>query len=639
MNGRRLKAWVVRAGTAGLLVAALGMSPATALAAGQAPSVSGDVDGNTLNLTVTAPNSQAALDPTRLTVTVDGAVRPATVAATISASEQRSALLLIDTSGSMAGVRLAAAKDAAHAFLSAVPADVAVGLASFSDRISAISPPTTNRTLINARVDQLQASGETSLYDAIGSSLERVGSTGDRRLIVLSDGADSVSLTTLPTILQELRASAVAVDTVGFQTDATTGNVLSQLSAAGHGRVLRASTSADLHGIFADSARSYPIKLGLHVPLDSAWRGRTVPVRVSVGSGSAIAVGATSVSIPALKPVTTATTQPPSSATHSRPRSVLWVGLAAIFASLVFMAQLALRPAARDRGRLAKALKPYDLTRPAAADDATPESPGILASFKALALRIAQRRGLEERLNLKLDRAGTRLQPAEFLLLQGGLALAGLFVLLLFGAPLVGIGFGVLGWFAPRIWLAVKTSKRRKAFIEQMPDALQLIAGSLSAGYSLPQALDAVVTEGSAPFAPEMGRALAESRIGTPLEDAIDKVADRMQVRDLHWVVMAVRIQREVGGNLAEVLSNVGTTMRERARLRRHVSALSAEGRLSAYILLGLPVLVALFELTTRRSYMRPLYTEPLGIAMSCTAVGLMIAGAAIMKKMIAVRV
>ena len=116
----------------------------------------------------------------------------------------------------------------------------------------------------------------------------------------------------------------------------------------------------------------------------------------------------------------------------------------------------------------------------------------------------------------------------------------------------------------------------------QLPDTLQLLAGSLAAGYSLPQAVDTVVRESDGPMAVELNRALVEARLGVPIEDALETVARRMNSVDFAWVVMAIRIQREVGGNLAEVLTNVAATMRERERLRRQVEVLSAEGRLSA---------------------------------------------------------
>jgi tight adherence protein B len=113
-----------------------------------------------------------------------------------------------------------------------------------------------------------------------------------------------------------------------------------------------------------------------------------------------------------------------------------------------------------------------------------------------------------------------------------------------------------------------------------------------------------------------MARALAQTRLGISIEEALDTVADRMECQDLHWVVLAIRIQREVGGNLADVIDTTVETMRERTRLRGHIRALSAEGRLSAYVLIALPIVTSAVLFVIRPQYMRPLYTQPLGILM-----------------------
>ena len=121
---------------------------------------------------------------------------------------------------------------------------------------------------------------------------------------------------------------------------------------------------------------------------------------------------------------------------------------------------------------------------------------------------------------------------------------------------------------------------------------------------------------GSEPIASEFNRALIETRLGVSIEDALEGVGTRMRSVDFDWVVMAIRIQREVGGNLAEVLTTVAATLRERDRLRRQVRVLSAEGRLSAWILGGLPPLFFLYLLLVRQEYIRILWTDPIGVVL-----------------------
>jgi len=246
-------------------------------------------------------------------------------------------------------------------------------------------------------------------------------------------------------------------------------------------------------------------------------------------------------------------------------------------------------------------------------------------------------RGLAERLDL----AGIARKPAEWALLgvcAGFVAAAAL--ALATGNVLIGIlGGALIGWLGMRLYVSLRIGRRRAAFGEQLPDVLQLIAGSLQSGFSLPQAVDAVVREGTQPSAGEFSRALAEARVGADLEDAMRRVADRMDSTDLRWTVMAIRIQREVGGNLAEVLRTTVGTMRERAFLRRQVGALSAEGRLSAYILIALPIAIGAWFFYSAPGYMRPLYTTLVGLLMLVGSGVLVVIGALWMRKLIRIEV
>jgi tight adherence protein B len=232
-----------------------------------------------------------------------------------------------------------------------------------------------------------------------------------------------------------------------------------------------------------------------------------------------------------------------------------------------------------------------------------------------------------------------RLRPHEWVLLRACAAVAvGALMFLVLGWPglLVGVA---LGWLLTMGYRSIKASRRSNLFAEQLPDALQLVIGALRSGFSLPQALDAVVRESPEPVGAEFGRALAEHRLGADLSDALEGVVHRTSSDDLNWAVMAIRIQREVGGNLAEVLQTTVDTIRERARLRRHVRSLSAEGRLSAWVLIALPILLGLFMFTFRRDYLRPLYTEPIGLAMLLVGGGLLAIGIVWMSRTVKVEV
>ncbi|GAB6984772.1 type II secretion system F family protein [Nocardioides pyridinolyticus] len=297
---------------------------------------------------------------------------------------------------------------------------------------------------------------------------------------------------------------------------------------------------------------------------------------------------------------------------------LLVVGAAAV--GLGVLAVLVLLATASGPRDLSPAERVTTYTGPAAAIAATAtHRPGAVTQATGAAEQVlGSNRGLERRIQHRLDGAGSRFTPAEWLLVHVGIFVVAALVGLLLGGGSIALVLvaAVLGAVAPWAWLGVRAGRRRTAFTATIPDTLQLMSGSLSAGLSLAQAAEAVTREGSEPVAGEFRRALVETRLGAPLEDALEGVAERFESEDLHWTVMAIRIQREVGGNLSELLDTVAATMREREYVRRQVSALSAEGRLSAWVLGALPPLFLVYLLTANRDYVMPLFAEPRGLVL-----------------------
>jgi tight adherence protein B len=274
-----------------------------------------------------------------------------------------------------------------------------------------------------------------------------------------------------------------------------------------------------------------------------------------------------------------------------------------------------------------------------------PTTSQIALTALAASAAVVRSRGMESRITLGLEQAGMRLRPPEWLLLRacGAAVGAALLFLLTLGqgwlAGVISIVAGLaLGWIGTGLYRTARADRRINRFADRLPDALQLVIGSLRSGFSLPQALDSLVNESAEPVASEFGRALAENRLGADLADALENVVKRTKSDDLAWAVMAVRIQREVGGNLAEVLQTTVDTIRERSRVRRHVRALSAEGRLSAWVLVVLPVLISALLVAFRRDYLRPLFSEPIGIAMLLGGMGLLVLGVFWMMRVIRVQ-
>jgi tight adherence protein B len=166
-----------------------------------------------------------------------------------------------------------------------------------------------------------------------------------------------------------------------------------------------------------------------------------------------------------------------------------------------------------------------------------------------------------------------------------------------------------------------------------------LISTSLRAGYSLLQAVEAVATEAPNPTAREFGRAIAEARLGRPVVQALQGISTRTQSQDFEWAVMAIEIQREVGGNLAEVLQTVAETMRQRNRLKGEIRALTAEGRISAIVLASLPFVMAFFLYTSNKPYIMLLFTNTFGIIAAIVGLVLMIAGIIWLRRIVNIEV
>lgn len=629
---------------------ALGALTAVALAAPVLPAAaSQDIQGELSHvqvdssghlsaaLTASALPTGAGLDPAMARVFVDGHRVPAS--ASVSKTQQMpkavsSTLVIVDASGSMRGAGLTAARTAVRQFLAAAPANVLVGLATFSDLPHLLIAPTSDRARVLAELPGLRAKGKTALYDAVASGADSFNSDSGThpRLVVVSDGADSASELTMSQVVRRLLAQHVSAEVVALHTRASDNQTLRQLADASGGRLVLAGNGAALATALQSSARAYATALTVRatVPPDLWGNDRHVTVVVDSTAGRVSARHTMTIG-------EIASTGEASMPTRQSSSALLWAGLLSIGAALLLGSAALFGEDGRSRRRTRRLVAGYTLTPEAEVHSGSPVARAALE----MADRVAHSRGLHERLTLRLGRAGVSFTPSEWLLLQAGIAVASVFAFTVLGvAPAVSVFIGLIG--APilgHVFLGVRANRRRAAFVAALPDTLQLIAGSLSAGYSLAQSLDGVVMEGSQPVAAEFGRALAESRLGVPIERTLENVADRMDSEDFRWVVLAIQIQHQVGGNLAEVLLTVAGTMRERVQLQRHVRALSAEGRLSAYILIGLPIFILLYMLATSREYISLLYTTKMGFAMVVFAAVMLSIGTTVMKKMVKVEV
>lgn len=233
----------------------------------------------------------------------------------------------------------------------------------------------------------------------------------------------------------------------------------------------------------------------------------------------------------------------------------------------------------------------------------------------------------------ELELAGIRSEPSAFVVMVASaasvLALVGVLLGLASGTSLLwGLLFALLTPIGAKVMLSMRTSRRRDRFADQVDSTVQLIAGGLRAGHGLTRTVGAVANDAASPTSEELARVVNETRLGRDLADSLAVTAQRMRSDDFEWVAQAVAINQETGGNLAEVLDQVGRTIRQRNEIRRHVKALSAEGRLSAIVLVCLPIGVFLFLSLVQPSYMNVFFTTIFGIIALVVAVILLIVGA-----------
>jgi tight adherence protein B len=317
----------------------------------------------------------------------------------------------------------------------------------------------------------------------------------------------------------------------------------------------------------------------------------------------------------------------------------------AVVVGLVLLAAFALGwlllgTAARVKADRDMAARMAAIGRPVPQSDASavgkPGTGWIPESMSSFGERFATSQGFSEKLDAQLEAAGVSLRSGEFVVATVGAALLGgvLGMAMLQNLLLAGVT-GLIGAVLPTLVLRMSLGRRGEKMREQLPDVLTIMASSLRAGHSFLQALDTTAREIAAPANVEFQRLVAEIRLGRPAEDALESLADRVGSSDFRWAVLAVNIQREVGGNLAEILDNVSDTLRERATMRRQIRVLTAEGRLSAWVLAILPFAIAIYMFAVNPDYIMLLFTTQIGLFMLGTAAVLLVLGILWMRKIV----
>lgn len=488
-------------------------------------------------------------------------------------------VLLLDTSSDVLGAPLSTTQDVATRYIQSMPPEVRVGVVTYGQFPTSMYRLSTNRTGSVGAIGTLSAEGNPAIIDGLLFAADQfdLGVNGKRQILLIGTGTESGSVASNDAALSVLLQRSIRVDSVTVDTPVTSSSAADAIAAETGGRRLSWS---DKEGLVALAKRTtdWATPFAATHPIPIARKSPWYTSKLVLASGALL-----------------------------------------FFAGLAFVLSTATGPKR-------KKLNLTGVTEVAKKSSSTPMS-GIAERLSDAADKALEKQGRTRGLNVSLERAGINLRPGEFLIVTACVLLA-IFALLSWwkGTTIAGGVTAFLVIFGPRKWLARKANKRSNAFGEQLSDTLQLLSSSLRAGQGLMQAIDSVAREGDAPASDEFRRVVVETRLGRDLIDSLRAMADRIRSEDFNWVIPAIEINREVGGDLAEVLDTVAGTIRDRADIRRQVKTLSAEGRLSAYVLLSLPVGIAGFIQLSNPSYLAELQKSP-GYFLAGAAVLMMVVG------------
>ena len=577
-----------------------------------------------------------ALDPAGVTVRENG--EPVTGLTVLPASDagagEFAVVLAIDASNSMRGDAIEGALQAARAFAAERGPNQAVAVVAFNARTQIVVPLTTSSEEIEAALAAPPPLAHgTHMRDAVVAAL---GLLADDRatvgsIVVLSDGADTGSSVGSAALAERARQAGVRIFTVGLRSHRFDREPLEELARATDGRYAEADSAGGLAGVFSKLgsrlASEYLIRYSSEAPPDVRVH---VAVRVEEIGGVGVSQYVT--------PAAPADPGPPfrrplaERFVQSQAGSVATALAVALVVALGIVALIRPRPRTLRR-RMAEFVS-VALGDKRGTGRAAPNDLVLARAEKSLAETRWWGRFREE-----LDVGQIQIPPMHIVLatLVGTLVAAWLVLAVTGTLPFVLLALGVP--FMVRSLIARRVDRQRNLFAEQLPDNLQVLSSALRAGHSLSGALAVLVDDCSEPSRGEFRRVVADERLGAPLDETLAVVAARMRSRDLEQVALVAALQRETGGNTAEVLDRVAETVRGRFELRRLVRTLTTQGRMSRWVLSLLPVGLLLIMTALNPGYVAPLYVNPVGRILLVVGGLMIVTGSLVIKRIVDIKV
>jgi tight adherence protein B len=536
-----------------------------------------------------------------------------------------SVAVLLDTSNSMRGEPLSAAVDAAETLIGQKPARSEAAVFGFAETPYLIHGWSSSDAAFDASLRSIEPSSGTSIWDAVGMASQSLGERhgASRALVLLTDGQDTASGATVTDAVNAARSVHARVFVVGLPGASSDLDSLRQLVAATGGRFVQVTSLGELHRVYASLATELSQQYVLTYASQLRGTGRPVTVDVRVAGLSA----EVQYRIP---PITgTPATAPRGwwASTDARIAIAAGVGLL-----VMAMGYLLVRPKRRDPARR---LRGYQL--------------GTAPSAPALVLTTPRRprsrprpgaRRLWARFAADVDRAELGMPPLRLLVLAIGIG-----TLVAGGAglaehqPLAIAAGPILGAFGAWLYVGRAASAWYDHFDDQLPDALAVLASSLRAGHSLLQAIDNVAHEADEKTDSEWAEVVRQTQLGIPVEDAIDEMTYRIGSRDLHWISLVARVQHQAGGNMAEMFDIVAETVRQRHRLRGQVRALTAQGRMTRWVLTIAPFALGGLLMLMSPYYINGFIGSTAGRTMIVIACCMIVIGSVWLKKIVEIEV
>jgi tight adherence protein B len=565
----------------------------------------------------------------------DGTAVAGLTATNLAAS--KSVVLGIDRSRSMRGASFADAIAAARGFLASKPGSDEVGVVAFASSVLSEARFTTDPTTADAALTGLDVDSRqgTSLYDAVAFSAKQLASQdGGRVLILLTDGSDTTSKTSLALAADAARARNVLVYPIAIAGPSYDPTPLQQLAHETGGTFYRASSSSALADVYASISRALRNTWRVEY-LTAARPGETLRLEAAApGAGTASADTQIPTKYGEAAPAAPSHLVPDGAYGPTGPLAVgLFVG------GLVLAAVVLLLAAYRGswvRSRIAAHVgDPRTGSKQKRRERRLSSLQAMFRATERTFGHLKQWRWTQR----MIERSDLPLKPAEFFWIIVGFASFGAVAAVLAGqTALVVIAFMLVGGAAPFLFVWMKMRRRLRAFEDQLPDLLVTVAASLKAGHSFKQGLQAVVDEGQPPASDEFNRVLTETSLGRPMDEALADMAERAGSANFEFAITAVTIQRQVGGSLASLFDMVADTVRQRQQFSRKIRSLTAMGRMSAYVLIGVPFFMAVTITMINPAYMHPLYHSHTGHLLVITGLVMMVIGSAILKKIVSFR-